>query len=245
LDKEKVVLGDNGGTFGTPLHMAARQGHVEAMRYLIDRGADINAPDKDNDPILSAAICSGSLEAVQILLDKDVKLCAPCSIEPLAVAAANCDLKSFDEILKAGGDKWNENAYHEALCAAAEEGRMEILDRLLGLGREYSDDVFQTAFELAGEEHNWEIVQRFLDCGRKFKCDDMFKRIVAGSEEQDSMLDKLWEHTNGRISQATRDQSLYEATDNEKQSTVVLLLTKFGANPNATGTELEEKSTSE
>lgn len=180
------------------------------------------------------------MEAVKVLLDGNVDLstASDCSTEPLAVAATTCDLETFEKVLRAGGDKWTEAAYDEALCTAAYEGRTEILDRMLRLERKYSDNVWQAAFELAGQESNWVIVQKFLDCDRKFECDNMFNKIAKGSEQKDGMLEKLWVHTNGHISQATRDHSLYDATDNEKQSTVVLLLTKFGANPNATGTEL-------
>ena len=31
----------------TPLHLAARQGHVDIVRYLVDKGADLNIKDED------------------------------------------------------------------------------------------------------------------------------------------------------------------------------------------------------
>ena len=30
----------------TPLHLAARQGHVDIVRYLVDKGADLNIKDE-------------------------------------------------------------------------------------------------------------------------------------------------------------------------------------------------------
>ena len=31
----------------TPLHLAARRGHVDIVRYLVDKGADINIKDEN------------------------------------------------------------------------------------------------------------------------------------------------------------------------------------------------------
>jgi ankyrin repeat protein len=51
------------------LHAAAADGHIGAVRLLIERGADVNAQDKDHAP-LSAAAFSGHTEIVSLLLDR-------------------------------------------------------------------------------------------------------------------------------------------------------------------------------
>jgi ankyrin repeat protein len=59
----------------TPLHYAAEQGHLEAVRFLLDRGANVNAINPD--------VCGDS---------------------PLGAIAANCSLAMAQLLVKAGAD---------------------------------------------------------------------------------------------------------------------------------------------
>lgn len=52
----------------TPLHAAASRGVVPIVKYLIDKGADINAIDDVGVPPLHAAAQSGSLETVKLVV---------------------------------------------------------------------------------------------------------------------------------------------------------------------------------
>ena len=53
----------------TPLHIAAFSSrNVECVQYFIDRGCDVNCQDYNSDTPLIAAVCSGALASVKVLL---------------------------------------------------------------------------------------------------------------------------------------------------------------------------------
>ena len=53
----------------TPLHIAAFSSrNVECVQYFIDRGCDVNCQDCNGDTPLIAAVCSGALASVKVLL---------------------------------------------------------------------------------------------------------------------------------------------------------------------------------
>eukprot|EP01122_Echinamoeba_exundans_P001139 TRINITY_DN11101_c0_g1_i1.p1 TRINITY_DN11101_c0_g1~~TRINITY_DN11101_c0_g1_i1.p1 ORF type:complete len:216 (-),score=42.91 TRINITY_DN11101_c0_g1_i1:27-674(-) len=53
----------------TPLHWAASSGKDEAIKYLLEKGANINARNKLGDTALHRAVWRSHLSTVQILLD--------------------------------------------------------------------------------------------------------------------------------------------------------------------------------
>ncbi|MFZ1991292.1 MAG: ankyrin repeat domain-containing protein [Alphaproteobacteria bacterium] len=72
LDEHPAKLAVSGGSFGRPLlHHAAEHGHLDCMRFLLDRGFAIDKRDKlDNASALHWAAQAGQLEAVRLLLDR-------------------------------------------------------------------------------------------------------------------------------------------------------------------------------
>ncbi|XP_048045551.1 L-asparaginase isoform X1 [Megalobrama amblycephala] len=58
----------------TPLHVAAGEGYVGTVHYLLQQGADVNAFDCDGQNPLRDAICSKSLEVVEMLISAGARL---------------------------------------------------------------------------------------------------------------------------------------------------------------------------
>ncbi|ORY61452.1 ankyrin repeat-containing domain protein [Pseudomassariella vexata] len=197
---------DDGVEIGTqtPLHMVAFQGNVKTMRKLIDHKADINATTKKDDigPVVNAAICSSNHEAVKIL------------------AAQFADMKIFKYLVEACADKLRPEEYSTALIAAANSGGVEVFKELLSY--EHPQECFQKVLEAATEEENWGVVNILLDKCAGLDCDKLFIAAVDVNENQDKVLQAVWQYTNGSVSGA-------------KESTVKLLLDEFEADPNATG----------
>jgi len=64
-----VLKAGERGSHSTPMHGAAAYGHPEMVKYLIDKGADVNiANDFGYTPILGAA-SGGNVEGIQYLID--------------------------------------------------------------------------------------------------------------------------------------------------------------------------------
>jgi ankyrin repeat protein len=58
----------------TPLHVASEEGHVDAVRVLLDHGAHVNSQDNLNWMPLHFASDEGNLKVVQLLLEHEATL---------------------------------------------------------------------------------------------------------------------------------------------------------------------------
>ncbi len=70
----------------TPLHVASQNGHLDVIRWLLDRGADVNALEVNGKTPLSLALDEGKIEASRLLLERgadanlrDTWYCSPCT----------------------------------------------------------------------------------------------------------------------------------------------------------------------
>ncbi|TEA14029.1 Ankyrin-3 [Colletotrichum sidae] len=219
----------------TPLAMAAQAGHVKIMNKLIQKGADANAIASEIGPVMNAAISSGNPDAVRLLVEKNVSLAVEDdSIDsPLALAGLHADLSMFEYLTQTYADKLPPKEFDKALVKAAVSGRVDVFNKLLTYY--HSQECSQDALGAAAEEENWDIVVILLEQREGLDCNSLFYKAATTSEHQDKVLEAVWKYTNGDISQQTLNDSLYEATDLEKESTVRLLLESFNVAPDATG----------
>jgi ankyrin repeat protein len=110
----------------TPLHLAAFFGRPEAVRFLLDRGADVDAAGTGwmTGTALHPAASSRKSEVVAMLLDAGADPDARQSggWTPLHAAAKNGDLASVEALLAAGADPAVVNDDGEGVRGLATEG---------------------------------------------------------------------------------------------------------------------------
>jgi hypothetical protein len=125
--------------------------------------------------------------------------------------------------------------FDAAFIAAADAGNIGVIEKLQAF--DYGNAIVQEALERATDEYEWEIVRLLLGNYADLNCDELFEALATGYDDEDELLDVVWKYADGSIAVETINTSLYEATDNEKESTVKYLLETCRADPNATGEE--------
>lgn len=91
----------------TPLHFASQEGFLGAVELLIEKGADVNAKDTNDDTPLHNASVEGYLETVKFLISKgaDVNAVNKISMTPLHVSTWVHRYKVVKYLLSKGANK--------------------------------------------------------------------------------------------------------------------------------------------
>ena len=122
----------------TPLIIAVKQNHIEVVKYLLQKGADISLttePEKRN--ALHIASQEGSVAVIEMLLSYDLRP-DPRDGEgntPLACAAANGQIEAVNCLLEHGADPFlkGQNGW-SLLHFAAQSGNVVIIETMLSKG---------------------------------------------------------------------------------------------------------------
>lgn len=128
----------------TALQAASERGHLNIVKLLLDRGAEVNAPPSPvaGRTALQAAARGGFGAIVHLLLSLGAQANAPSArykgITALQGACLQGNLEIVELLLRSGADVQASGGGFDgdgtALHAAAEKGHVEIVKRLIGAG---------------------------------------------------------------------------------------------------------------
>jgi len=153
----------------TILMHAAWFGHIDVMRILIDKGADVNAKNKNGATALILAADKGNAEIVSFLIDKGADFNSKDGNGTALMLAANKGNAEFVRFLIDKGADVNakDSLGYTALMKAAGRGHANIMRILLDKGADVNtrtNDGYAALTHAAGSGHT-DIVRALIDKG--------------------------------------------------------------------------------
>eukprot|EP00435_Cladocopium_sp_Y103_P064334 s282_g26.t1 len=173
LEARAEINADALGIFGkgmAPLHLAARNGQLDAVRFLIENGARKDQTDNDKDTALERAAECCNFDIARFLIqrgaNKDSFLTdATKSYKLKLLLAARQGYEEMVRFLVEVGVDKEQTDYEglRPLHIAAQEGHLEIVRFLVecGASRNSTTNAGKTALDLASE-HGRADIARFL-----------------------------------------------------------------------------------
>lgn len=136
LDAEPGLLNARTGLGETPLHYLAVENHMEAIKALVEKGANVNTLNDFGGSPLSEAAGLGYVGLVKYLLSVGAKLQLPEQKESVLHAAVRSGSTELVKVILNAGAAVNgvESLDETALHVAAEGDLLEIVRLLLAAG---------------------------------------------------------------------------------------------------------------
>ncbi|KAF7972855.1 hypothetical protein HWV62_16888 [Athelia sp. TMB] len=154
----------------SPILIASEEGHVEIVRMLLDKGANVNAEGGTYGSALQAASVGGYLEVAKLLMDKGANVNFEGGIYVSALRAASefGHLELVKLLLDRGANVNAEGrAFGSALQAACTEGHLELAKLLLDKGANFNfkGRLYVSALQAASAFGHLELAKLLLDEG--------------------------------------------------------------------------------
>jgi len=144
---------------------AAKEGDLDAVKSLIEKGADINAKDSDGRTPLMYASSYGYTEIVKLLIEKGAYVDAkdPKGWTSLMYAVFDGNTETVKLLIEKGADVNAKSDFGcwTSLILAARDGNTEIVKLLIGKGADLSlkTEDGKTALDLAREKGHTDVIE--------------------------------------------------------------------------------------
>ncbi|XP_023555856.1 ankyrin repeat and SOCS box protein 5 isoform X2 [Octodon degus] len=194
----------------SPLHEAASQGRLLALKTLLSQGYNVNAVTIDHVTPLHEACLGGHVACARTLLEAGASVNAITidGVTPLFNACSQGSASCTELLLEYGAKAQLESCLPSPIHEAASKGHHECLDTLISWGSDVDQDIPHLGTPL------------YVACvSQQFHCMQML--LYAGADVQKG---KYW------------DTPLHAAAQQSSVEIVSLLL-EFGADINAKNTE--------
>uniref|UniRef100_A0A7N9D6U9 Ankyrin repeat and SOCS box containing 5 n=1 Tax=Macaca fascicularis TaxID=9541 RepID=A0A7N9D6U9_MACFA len=195
----------------SPLHEAASQGRLLALRTLLSQGYNVNAVTLDHVTPLHEACLGDHVACARTLLEAGANVNAITidGVTPLFNACSQGSPSCAELLLEYGAKAQLESCLPSPTHEAASKGHHECLDILISWGIDVDQDIPHLGTPL------------YVACmSQQFHC--IWKLLYAGADVQKG---KYW------------DTPLHAAAQ-QSSTEIVNLLLEFGADTNAKNTEL-------
>ena len=154
----------------TPLHIAAKKGHLKLTRFLLECGAKVGALDKDMETPLHLASRGGQLEVARFLMDHGAYIHAHQRDRrtPLHLASREGQLEVARFLIDRGADRNARDLYGlTPLHLASRDGQLEVARFLAGHGADVNalDLDAMTPLHLVLREGQLEVARILIDHG--------------------------------------------------------------------------------
>ena len=171
IDKEANV--NLPGEHGTPLELAAKEGHGWVVDYLIEKGADVNLQGKQGAP-LELAAGGGYVRIIQLLIDKGADINFQGKQRtPLEMAVVGEDDRDFQRrycgrdsvvslLIRSGADVNLKGEQGTPLEIAAQMGKVSIVDHLINSGANVNIKGLGTPLERAAARNQLKVIHKLL-----------------------------------------------------------------------------------
>jgi ankyrin repeat protein len=136
VDKDPTLIAakDKGGE--TPLHWAAFSGNIDLVRFLLEKGAEVDARNGRGLTPLAFAALQGRTPAAGLLIERgaDANVRNALNITSLIIAAEQGAVELVEKLISAGADVRIESHIGTALHRAAFKGHTKVIRVLLKAG---------------------------------------------------------------------------------------------------------------
>uniref|UniRef100_A0A0D9Y1S7 Uncharacterized protein n=1 Tax=Leersia perrieri TaxID=77586 RepID=A0A0D9Y1S7_9ORYZ len=162
----------------TPLEQAIAGGHLPAVRYLIDHGADIHVERERNITVLHTAAKKGRTEIVKLLLSRGAHVDGKSNYTTPLYLAATKGYESTVRVLleyKADPNKAVASGRETPLAAALSATSLPCVKLLIQAGADVNDK--NNPLALAAEGGLTEAMKWLLEAGANPNCPDMALKV--------------------------------------------------------------------
>ena len=176
IEKDPDLVKARSPRKSTPLHLAAMIDSAEIAKYLIEKGADINAVRNDN---YTPLILAGT-KVTKLLIEKgaDINYATPDGTTAIYYALENKDRNVFECLLDAGAKLPSPGTYgaDRAIESAIRMGSMKFLETYLqkGAGIDFENNARMTLLHFAVESSSAELVSKLIALGAKVNKGDIY-----------------------------------------------------------------------
>jgi ankyrin repeat protein len=190
----RTAVNHPGGTYGYPLIAAAARGDCTSVEVLLERGAQVNQPNRSGTIALHQAVANGHLNVMELLIQKSSAVNQISTVfgTPLHAACRGQHTEIAKILLERGADPSIKDQrlripLHEA--AEVKGGLDQVIREILKTRPELVDEVdvdSNTALQLASMAGNTDVVRVLLDyhancaIGDKFNAQPLFRAAGCG-----------------------------------------------------------------